>query len=490
MKYNIRRGTRFPMCPICGKTDYCFVTEDNNGIYYYCGRVHQDKVPGFTAVKKHGSLIRSTAAGDFVAYQSDEQLETWKMEQKEKWLREHGYTLRNSHADSNHSNSKNIAAAINKPVYETPLVEKCKKIPAEKIDEMYRYMFELLHLEPFHRESLLQEWNAGQFKDLGENILKCWPVISLPPPDYARNAEDFSDNISNISRHEVASIMAQKFGDLEGLYGFFKDANGDWDISGVEGILFPCFSATGKIIGIRIKNQYPDYSGEFMGFNGTYFHKYVNGRHVWYFQQKSDDIHTSYKPFVVYDPKTSIELVEMDGDHPVGKAGNKYVIFSSYYGKPEKIEGKTVIKNGYHCGAKSGIKTSVYYKAGDLIQKVIFTEGEKKGIVANAFFSCVVVHIPGVQNYKAVFEPCDEYGGESLVNFLIKNGAREFYIGYDADKYSNKIVMESQNGFISELSKISGISIHTLEWGDAYFRNKKLKGLDDACIFGIVPKIK
>lgn len=364
---------------------------------------------------------------------------------------------------------------------------ECKRLSHKEMDERLRYFLSLLILEERDREVFEREW----VKSNGINcmyLLEDYPVRSLPLPDKTRFA--YKVDSKNPTRKQVVNAMLDKFGDLRGMPGFFlrggkyyegKPERERWTFGG-EGIVFPCYDADGLLYAIRLKDAFPakelkegrdePFNGQF----GTFVHSYdLEGLHQWKFTPKNGET------VLVTSKGKTIVPIGKDWCPEIGKVTNKYKNFSSVLEK-RNVFGE--VYNALDQGTRSGSPYSVYAKHSrkERMKFAIITEGEKKGMVANAFTGMTTVVVPGVWSYRSLFENSD--GGMSVVESLKQSGVTTIIVCYDADKWTNEDVKKAEAALITEIRN-SGIVPLVGDWS-----NKLEKGLDDLLLQGLLFNLK
>lgn len=319
----------------------------------------------------------------------------------------------------------------------------------------------VMHLDVKHQNALKKDWNVMD-EHLFEKIISKYPILTCPPTDYVYSRFSYKGEKSSPSRTQIATKMAERFGDITKFPGFCKNAKGQLTIISPEGMWFPIYDKDGNLSTYRVRCDYPDIKGEFEGKEGVFSHSYdKNGQEI-----------TQFYPAGESTPR----VVDVKWP-PKGKSQGKYKNLSSVF---EKREGST-IKNGYGNGSRLGSQLSLYTQPSDKMDLVFITEGEKKAMVANVLLGRPCVSVPGVSCFMKLFEKGTD--GESMMDSLIRRGAKMFVVCYDADKSANIYVLNAQDGLANTL-KESSIKAAIGEW-DANWG----KGLDDVLIQGVMPTI-
>ncbi len=465
---HMERVNRSAPCIFCGRTD-----RDMRMIY---GAGEDETVHWCRKTNASKGDIVSVGGYDYICIATGKETEVgvfdlWKRYlTKEEWKEKHRGEL-----------------SFKEHTYRDPnalLPGEVKPLSHKELHERYSYFLSLLVLEEKHRVLMEKEWSSVTNPALGKELLKKYPIKSLPPIDKARFANN--EGLENPSRKKIIAMMIVKFGDLRGIPGFYmrtgsyyenKPEEERWTFTGSEGIVFPCYDKDGYLYRIRYRDDYPDLKlqeGKHEPFHGKYgvFHHYYNkeGKHSWSFTPDGGE------SVIVYEGGASKQLVSLkkNGCPSIsGKTSGKYKNFSSLSYKREGTE--TV--NGMHCGARSGSPYSLYYTEGQPFTAVIGTEGEKKSIVSSAIKNVPVVCVPGVNSYSCLFEKDDS--GESCMDFLKKKGMKYFFLCYDADKEENESVKKAEASFIETL-KNHGIKVMVGEWSGKFD-----KGIDDILLMGL-----
>jgi len=345
------------------------------------------------------------------------------------------------------------------------------------LDIRYRYLLSLLVLEEKHKKVLKDEWESDVFPHIYEDLLKQYPIRSLPPKDNIRFKQE--ERFKNLSRNKIAAAMVKKFGTLEGIPGFYlrtgefydsKPLEERWTFSGGEGILFPVYDKDGYLYRLRYREDYPNFKVK-TGSDypeGVFHHKYEeNGKRRWYFtyKGKTEAIPIERLPFKV--------PFKANGCPAIGQAQGKYKTLSSWY---DKVEGDYVV-NAFFKGCKSGSPYSLYVPKNANWKIVLITEGEKKGMVSSYAKNCPVISFAGVGTFSAMFE-LDE-NGVSLYDVFKRMGTKYFVICFDADKETNAGVSGAEHNLGVAL-KEKGETPLVGEW-----KGKFSKGMDDILLIGI-----
>ena len=431
-------------CRICGKEDYCkFGTFPNGDTLEYCHRKSGSK--GETTVGVDGNIYRWTRETDwgFHVWEPEEQYE------------------RNLNSYLESLGIKRNREYKQVPVtHAEPQKTREPEIPIASpaiLDKVYRYFLSLLRLEEFHRQALFSEW--VKVDGLGEEILKAYPIVSLPPKDKERSREQY--RVTNLQRSEIMLKMEHAFKTLKGVPGFFL--NGEhWDIISGGGILFPVYNSRKQIVALRLGDDHPMVN---IPVNGVVHDCYFNYGNWGYWQDGK-----------FYKLK-GIRLTKRGYPQGAGISG-KYKNFSS--SKTIEIDG--AIKAKYPMSCSAGSQLSLYGKDSDDWSIVYLTEGEKKSMVANLLLGHPVVNIPGVASFGKLFQ--NELGMEkTMVDYLLERGTRLFVIAYDADKKVNQDVLRSEFKAVKAFVE-KGLYIAIGEWNPSWG-----KGLDDILLSGVRPSM-
>lgn len=435
-------------CHICGKPDWCFRLVFGTGSVLHCCARSTDKAIGAYVLIK----TKDTDIGEYGYYKDRQEYEAY--------IRSLGKEYRAPKAKELPINTEKSSELIEG---EVPVREPVF------LDAVYRRFLDMLILEDWHIKRLKADWNTESTGELFERVIKTYPIKSLPPADWVRTKPKFTDGHKNQTRAMICNALISEFGSLAGVPGFYEE-DGKWSFSGSEGILFPILNEEGKIIRVRVRDDYPSISGTLNNNEGTYVHSYSKmGTHSWKFIVKS----TGEKIQLPDQPMLGL---------PNGKANNKYKNFTSVYEKMIESDGKKKVVNGYQKnGSRSGSNISLYCKEGDDFSVVYVTEGEKKAIVSNMLQGVPVISLPGTGTFSKLFEKNES--GISMMDYLVSKGMKLCIIAYDADKKENIRVLQSEQKAVQEFLK-RGLRIAIGEWNPNWG-----KGLDDTLVLGVRPQI-
>ena len=139
------------------------------------------------------------------------------------------------------------------------------------------------------------------------------------------------------------------------------------------------------------------------------------------------------------------------------------------------------VENVYQKGCESGNVLGFAMSPRDNFNVFWITEGEKKGIFANAALKQPVLWLPGVNSYQLVVKP---HKGITPLDVMRKKGAKVAVIAFDADKAINPMVMRCFEK-LAELLKEQGFKTYSAEWDMSYG-----KGVDDLLAAGKLPRFK
>lgn len=466
------RCSRGAPCVFCGDVGYDMRVHypENEEVVHWCHKTNAAKGDIVSAGGTNYICIASKKRidiGEFDLFKEYLTKEEWMMKQERlnpDWKstkKPNGYTQKNRSAVP----VKNVLPAVS--FSDEPLPGEEKVRSNKELDRIYRTFLSLLVLEDKHKHSLLKEWESSVYDVAG--ILKDYPIRSLPPVDKARysNGESFK----NPTRKAIISKLLSMFGDLRGVPGFYLRSGSYWDaqpekdrwtFSPLEGMIFPCYDKDGYLYRIRIRDDYPDYivkegkSNPYLGMYGIFHHSYdKDGKHLYTFQEKG---------------KSPVSVRKED---VYGRVNGKYKNFSSLH---ESMSDGTVV-NTLKGGSRSGSPYSLYDKYSNNYTVMFGTEGEKKGMVANAVKKVPVVSVAGVSTFRILFEPGED--GKSFFDTMVEKGMRVFVLCYDADKEDKEEVKKAEAAFIAEL-KAHGISARI-----GYWKKDFDKGLDDILLAGI-----
>ena len=508
-------ATREHPCPLCGKTDHCWSADyGQDGWLYYCAKTSYEAVTGSDGreyILKNNRRFPDGRCEGYWVYETKEQQERQREEYIAK-LKASNPNYKGGNG-SKHYTKRPVAAQEIRP--QAVEIDRVTPLANERLDMVYRRLLELLVLEPNHQRALLSEWDAGlSYPDLGERILKRYPIRSLPESDYAR--KNSGDQLKNKTRHEICKTLAIEFGSLEGVPGFYQKTvryldkvTGEpveytvWDMIPLSGIVYPVYDSKGLIYRLRIGDEHPslqeyarDASGKYVMYPYETQVRNADGSITTHVEQKhsiSADIQwdrktgewyridrSSKQKTIIYSRQQGISTVAItDKGYPKidGKVDGKYKNFSSYFRKEEQRGEQWIAYNSYFRGCQSGSQVSLISKPGDDMQYLYITEGEKKAIVINMILNCPVVALPGVSTFRKLFEP--EYKRDkSMIQTLIDRGLVAVIVVYDADKSVNESVLGAEEGLV-EMCHNAGVYTYVGEWNPHYG-----KGADDILIAG------
>lgn len=428
-------------CKICGKPDWCYrlYFPETGDTLHCCARISEKG-----AITSSGSTYvfkktHETDIGEFAYYQEAEEA----AKGREKFLKQ----LK----DGKMVPKIVSQATTNKS--ENHLLGECEIASSSRLSEVYKDFVKVFPLSIKDKEHLRDEWETKTSVGLTKEILESYPIISIP--------KDESKRVEAIRK------LKTLHGNLRGIPGYYEK-DGVGTLSGKEGIAFPIFNKNGELIRYRIRENFPDISGEFAGVKGTYQHRYSkDGSHLWFFVTKESSklVWASNKKLIVLD-KNGL---------PKGKPSSKYKNLASCFDDKGK--------NGYQYGTRSGSRVSIYARPGDNFSSVYFTEGEKKAMVANILLKCPAVSLPGTGTFSKLFDASSQEDGISIADYLVSKGMKLAVIAYDADKTNNLLVLKAETKAI-EAFKQKKISIAVGEWNPNFG-----KGLDDILISGVRPSI-
>lgn len=433
-----------PRCPICGKPDWCFwiPMDGYNGNLLCCQRhTIKEDVMG-TDGNYYIHVTFSNGSGSAGASIFEE------ANQRRQRI-------------GNLKNGREFKKAAVRERALTPV----NIIPAKdnaELDKIYRVMLGILKLEPMHREYLHREgWTDG--------MIEKHQIRSFPEKDYARfqfRKDSFKDG--NISRKKLAAMLTRQFGEgaLLGVPGAFKDKGGNWTFSGRSGILFPQYDVHHRMYRLRIRMDFRDVDAAI-----------VPGK------DGEDDSYTDRKGKTHYISMGGVYEYVADAaegrKRAYEKGSGKYRNFSSFL-QDEEAEKKGFLENTYDSGCEAGNQLGFYYnESRDDMYVCYVTEGEKKGIFSNEALRAPFVSVPGVSSWAFLLA---KKNGERPIDVLKGKGVKIVIVAFDADRETNKRVMQAQDATIKAL-KAEGFIVGIAEWDI-----RLGKGIDDLLSNGHRPR--
>lgn len=462
-------------CPMCSKPDWCYWLPTEYGELLCCARTTtaQDSSVHGNDGKKYYVKKPRTAQG-FCVYEPAEH----KQHAYEAWCRENGKIPKALYSDVQGFVSESISPRKHIPTEE----EVSDKIAEpERLDVVYRALLNLLILEEKDKKVLKAEWNEHF-----DSLVTKYQIKTIPPSDKIRfslaDNHAYFKQMRNYSRKRIMEMLIQKVGEPYGVPGFYINKyTKQWVFVDLSGLVFPIFDFEGRIIRLRVRDALPSYKGSFNGKDGVFNFSYTG---EWLFTNEEKQVS------VVWSVEKNIFLTELsDTFIPVGakRTMGKYKNFSSCRRK-EITPGS--YGNAYLHGTRSGSLPSVYAEKDDNFYTVYFTEGEKKAIVAHELLKAPVICFPGVGFYNLMLNLCAENFDEktasldnSIIGYLKKSGTKIGVICYDADKESNKAVLNKEQEAIKQFVN-AGLYMAIGDWNSNFG-----KGLDDIAIAGIRPNI-
>lgn len=431
-KAEIKNMSRFEPCPICGKPDYCFWLEikDNPGMYTLLCRRSSEAL---------GTVIKGNDGKDYtVIPKKSEVIGTFfeEINQREERLQ------------------KKISGEKKEynPIKYT-VIDSVPVLPNDKLDEIYRCMLDYLPLYKHHAAYLLKEGWTMQ-------MLKEYRIRSFPAKDVSKLPYSLK---GIITRRHLAKKVMKKLGlnSLAGVPGAHLDSHGEWTFNSMSGIVFSVPDDDGYIHRIRIRLDYMDLPVKLKEDKDGFYYM-DNGERVTVnmsgaFVQKDGE--RIYKRFLTHE--------------------GKYRNFSSFK-KDEKAYKAGFIENTFYKGCEAENQLCFSFKADDDFRVCWFIEGEKKAFYCNYILKQPFISIPGVTSYMKVIK---KRNGKTALDTLKMRGVKTAIIAYDADRYSNDMVMQSMNG-LAKILKEQGFIVYAADWDI-----KNGKGLDDLLAAGYLPSL-
>lgn len=461
-------------CPICGKGEWCMAPiPSKNGVLHPCKRIRDEEVRSPINGEIY-HLVKTT--NECGLYESDSQAK----EARARWIEEQKKSNPNFKGKFKISLAK---APTSKPTLPDSYVDRRNYTldynePTEDprtLDKVYSAFLACLILEDNHKKVLMDDWGDELFYKLTGR----YPIKSMPMPDSTRFAygQFFKSpwRKAIIEKMKANGVTDEEFSHTPMFYQVGSGEDEKWTFIGLSGIIFPVYNATGQIVRLRVRDDYPQAKGVFNEEEGNF---YFN-KDGWYFKGAS-------APVLVYQPKSKTYKVSLDkngvplsDDGKKSKVSGKYKNLSSF--KEVYDDENKVIRNKYKNGSQSGSYPSLYCKPTDNFTVVYFTEGEKKAMVANELLGAPCVSFPGVGTFKTAFEKrCCE---QSIVEYCLSKGLRRGVLCYDADKKNNAAVLQQEKSCIKWFVE-NKIELMIGDWTESFG-----KGLDDILLKGLLPTL-
>lgn len=411
----IRHVSKSQPCPICGKPDWCgnYIRQDGKGIRHVCMRASAHDVIGQDG--QNYVYVMETENGALI-FEEESQYKANKSWDKNFDFRE---------------------CEIKRLERGDEIIEPFDN---ETLDKIYRCMLSKMELYPFHREYLLGEgWN-NEMIDMAQ-------IKSMPVSDFKKNHDRSLKGRKQICYEVMKELSLDS---LKGVPGAFLN-EGDWDLAGHSGIVFPMYDHKGNLYRMRIRLDYQDIPFKVLT-EGTKRYFYKEGTK---YQLTFGGVRT------LQGEKVELDLIK-------GKYRN---LTSSY---DEEKNGK--LYNQYYLGCAAGSTLSLYVKEGDDISMCYIAEGEKKAIYANFVLSSPCISFPGTGGVRFLDQESDDW-----LQALIDMGVKIFCICVDADKDENEKVLECEEKI---KKKVTSKDVHcaVCSWDKALG-----KGLDDLLAGGNLP---
>ena len=440
-------------CPICGKPDWCCFGYPSVGTeFVICKRA--DSAASDT-IGTDGKLYKflGLTKEDNAKFQ---EMEAWK-ESRDQWMRENHVGPYRQGSWNNYG-STDASSTIARPQKQTEyeIVDPVAVKPHVELDRFYRALLSVLVLDPKHRDYLKAEkWS--------DQLIQSSLVKSFPVKDVVRFNRKVYES-KNFYRKRIAKAVLAKLSvnDLRGYPGAYLDHGGNWTLNGPSGIALPIYDADGYIYGLRIRMDFCDVDCSMELVDGVY--QYVHDGVIYY--------HQPFKGFYHYEncEKISDGCKYYDDNGRLIEVNGKYRPMTSFVeDRHARENGRIVNRLSSGCQAENGI--SVYFNpAMDNPYVAYFTEGEKKGIFANAIMHVPVITFPGVSSWRSILtgQP-----GSRMIDKLKAKGVKICIVAYDADKETNAAVLRQQDAVVGALQQ-EGFSVGLANWPAKYG-----KGLDD-----------
>jgi len=227
-----KRNTKYPICPICGKPDWCDIESDVKGNeYIICKRNKEGgNISGYDS--KLYVFVKVTDLGNYMFEEITQRINR----KGKKFI-----------SNDNFFNYKPKKVVKSEP--------EILAWTNERLNKVYRKMLNLLVLEPRHKQYLLNEgWTEAEILHF------C--IKSMPPTDADRKSNNVVTD--NPKRYTIAQELFKEFGTLDGVPGAYyveNEKSGFWTLAGSEGIIFPIIDIEDNIYRLRIRLDNPPSTG-------------------------------------------------------------------------------------------------------------------------------------------------------------------------------------------------------------------------------------
>ena len=246
----VGKDSDFPVCPICGKPDWCAVF-DIEGDYKLLTCMRDNNHSDIQGIDGNFYIYIGNSKGGNAIYENACQ--------------------RLVRTEKKHDQA-NFQAFKAQQAKKVPVEEAIKPLPNSKLNKIYRYLLELLILEDHHRDYLKKEGWTDEMIDL-------YGIKSFPVNDYTRWKENV--NTKNLTRKELGRKLYEKFGDLTGVPGAYIKENQKkqryWTFAGADGIVFPIPDVYKQIFRLRIRVENPTKKGGKYRNLSSYSEKEIDG---------------------------------------------------------------------------------------------------------------------------------------------------------------------------------------------------------------------
>ena len=436
-------------CPICGTGDFCawHTSEDGYGVIRLCKRYKDSRViipggdtPGITDGEYY-LLIAESGTG-YGIYRNAKDVQEAEANGFKVWTKE---KRDNFKPKDNVAQAELIPIGINEVASDNVL------------DKFYRELIKMYPISDEHKRYLKNEgWS--------DRLIENSNLASFPVEDWRRSFHNKSKVLPKCFlkyRRNAVGEVVKHLGEPVGVPGFYIDTDkrtGEeyWTYSSRSGIVFPVYNENGLIVRLRVRMDYIDAIKECQKDEGGI---YFNG----------EDGKKRYVVFLkgVFRQEFDGKMVQEKDEKYRGKG--KYRWVTSFFRQEDRKNG--TYSNSLKNGTESGNICGLYAKDTDNFLIAIATEGEKKSIIGNDALGMPFCLIPGVSSSEKLFT---SRIGKNILDYLRARGTQYIAVAFDADKYSNMMVLNAEEVLVKQIYN-AGFKAIIVTWDV-----NAGKGLDDA----------